>query len=367
MAERRPIEDIQALLAEGLELGVETRELVRLQQCVRHAQELQNKLAAFDYCEEQMELRSLKGILNEMERIPVVLEEEQTVRSRWSQSNAWLERAKAILSSPRRTRKGKQDVQGDNMRQRYSLTDVDALVQQAAMLPLVSNRIEARDLADLVRKFITWQEQVRSQITRSDEASPADADQQQQEAHEKLLNTLLSLVEQGSQFPIQCQESAGLALMVWTCRAQMATGSKTTLKDLVELCDKAKAIGAPDTVLLQVRAKRKKAEDWVKKAKVALAKKLKAADCKMLLQEAVVLEVDSDEAFLIEYQLEAAESWTTRVQVQLALPLDDSDYRVKNLKKSQLTLLFKMTVELTAENIWLCCWMFRTPRRSRRC
>jgi hypothetical protein len=338
--QRQSLQDIQTLLAEGLVLGVETRELVQVQQCVRQAQEVQSKLAAFDYCEEQMDLRSLKGILNEMERIPVLVPEEQDVRERWSKSNAWLDRAKAILSSPRRTRQGKQDAQGDSIRQRFALPEVEALLQQSATLPLICNRKEVCDLSEMVNNFVLWREEVRKQVSCTGNLNPDE--KQQLDAHEQQQlsgclaasreSYLTNLAGRGAAFPIECEEFAELNLLLWTCRAQAAVETKTSLKDLIELCDKAKTAAAPlappQEVLRKLEEKRGKAEDWVKRAKGALSKKWKIAECNALLQEASALEVDSEEAFLIEYQLEAAESWSARVQAQLALSLDDADYKV---------------------------------------
>ena len=320
MRQRPPLREFQALLAEGLTLGVETRELVQVQLLVRQALELQNRLAAFDYCEEQMDLRSLKSMLNEMERLPVVLQEEEEVRERWSQSNAWLDRAKTILSSPRRTRQGKLDAPGSNARQRWALEDVESLLEQGAALALVRNRGEARDLAQMVENFKSWRDEVNTELM----AEPASGDTLPDSREERVQ----SMVERGADFPFECEESVGLVRRLWTYRAQTATRCRATLKDLADLTDKGQTLDAPAELLGLVEVKRAKAEEWVKKAQGALAKKLEVVECRALLKEADALEVDSEENFLIEYQIEAAESWDARVQAQLALSLEGSDYKV---------------------------------------
>jgi hypothetical protein len=270
---RPQLPELQALLAKGLALGVETRELVSVQQCVRQAQELQNRLAAFEMCEEQMDLRGLKGILNEMERLPVVLPEEHAVRERWQQSNAWLERARTVLSNPRRTRQGKQSGEhAEGTRQRSNLADLEALLQEGAALPLVCDRMELRGLSELLEGFKVWREEARAQLAAvaldqqaqgeqpahdalptaqqagneegkhgEDDVmlvdgegnphaglSPALGRQQQVRAErEKVLH---QLVDRGLDFSIVNEEAGGLALLLWICRAEGATTGKTSLK-----------------------------------------------------------------------------------------------------------------------------------------
>jgi len=267
LRDRQPIANMEALLAEGLELGVETRELVRVQQCVRQALEVQNRLAAFDYCEEQMELRGLKSILNEMERLPVVLPEEQTVRERWSQSNAWLDRARAILNPPR-TRQGKQGKQSQGACQQFALQDVESLVQEGRALPLVCDRAEARDLELFLKNFAAWREEARAAISAAGEHAAAQqqsAPECPAEGHEEALK---ALVERGAAFSVKCDESTQLDVLLWTCRAEAATRGKTSLKDLTELCDAAATTALPASLLQGVQEKKHKAEEWVKAAQV---------------------------------------------------------------------------------------------------
>ena len=368
LRQRPPLPDIQALLAEGLALGVETRELVRLQQCVRQALEVQNRLAAFDMAEEQMELRTLRGILNDMERLACQLDEEELVRERWSAANAWLERARAVLSVPRRTRQGKQcKVQGakDSVRQRFSLSEVETLVSEADKLPLICRRHEPPALAQLVDDFKSWREEVAKRLScgaggdaggagaaggtagdDDDDDDDVPLGHKRQRDADNAANqegVLRGLVERGMAFPIESEEAAGLALMLWTCRAQAASKGKTSFKDLVELSDKATALAAhheehktcdapPQELVCAIQSKRQLAEDWVKRAKTALKRRWTVEQCKLLLHEASKIEVDSEEAFLIEYQLEAAATWLERVQALLGVPMEDNytngDYKV---------------------------------------
>ena len=267
---------------------------------------------------------------------PKVLKENAAIDEQWNWSKTLLTRIHQILSSPRQTRKCRQGLQHSFERKRCTLHDAEALLQESLKIPSICERAEIYTLAEMIGSFITWRDNARKELA-SHRILGADQIPAVHEAY------LASLVARGSEFPIKSQEISELALRLWICRAQKAIFNRTSLQDIVDLCDKSVVADAPDLLLRKLQEKRRHSEEWVTRMKTKLSEKCTVADLRALQLEAGVLGIGAEDSFLLEQEIKAAESWNARVQVQLARSIHDADYKAL---KSLLNASSRIAVRL---------------------
>eukprot|EP00960_Hanusia_phi_P041372 754968-Hanusia_phi.AAC.4 len=307
---RCTMEVLNELLDEAIGIEVDQRLTTRLLKCQSDLEDLRSRAVAFLESERQ-DLRVLRMVLNDLERFPVITQEEERLKEVWKSASQWLEKARVILSFPRKTRKCRRSM--SDKKERIKLQDLVSLINEGNEIKVLKSRRELDQIKRCLLDIHQWSASAHEMIQSND--PPLDRCQ-------GLLSKLEDLV-------MEPENASELKKTLWRLQAQSALDGSIDIQNLRNLAHPTEfncedpAIGE---MLGKLRTKLETAEDWIVRAKNALSYKIDIEGCKSLLETGNTLKFEANETFLLQYHVEGAENWMKKAQDLLAS--EEEDQRV---------------------------------------
>ncbi|EKX55002.1 hypothetical protein GUITHDRAFT_99644 [Guillardia theta CCMP2712] len=248
---RCTVEVLNELLDEALGIVVDQRLTARLLKCQTDLQDLRSRAMSFLESEKQ-DLRVLRMVLNDLERFPIVTEEEEKLKELWKSASAWLERARVILSFPRKTRKCRRS--SHERKSGITMQDLVSLINEGNEIKVLKSRREWDQIKRCVLDIHQWSAAAHETIQSNDPTL---------DRCQELLSRLEDLV-------VEPENAAELKKTLWRLQAQSAVDKSVDVESLRKLAyptDFGVEDPAIQDTLQLLRAKLEAAEDWIERAK----------------------------------------------------------------------------------------------------